>query len=126
MESFLSVKEAPVHVFEGSFAAVGSGSNPAMRLVSLLFFSLWHLVPSPHTFSQEENVFVYYLLRLHDYNHVFSFVISWKFSLTSLVQVQNAASSWKALFLVTHTSDECWTETDPQKNITLPTLLPWG
>lgn len=53
----------------GSSAALGSGSSSVLRLIRVLLPSPYHLGPSLHAFSQEENVFVYHVPRHHDYNH---------------------------------------------------------
>lgn len=63
--SLLTTSDALVHV--GRQFAWGSASASATRWISL-FFSCWPLV-FLYTLSQEERVFVCYLLRHRDDNH---------------------------------------------------------
>lgn len=63
--SLLTISEALVHV--GRQFAWGSASASATRWISL-FSSCWPLV-FLYTLSQEEKVFVCYLLRHRDDNH---------------------------------------------------------
>lgn len=121
---------------EGSSAAVGFGSGSVMRVISVLLShsSMWGLLckyfhkrrTCLFTICPGTMTTITSSCSRHKTENLFSLAISWKFSEQSLSQVQNSTSLQLALFPLAPTSGECWTETDTQMVLTVPTLLTWS